>query len=98
MSASQIKAAGDIALLQRLEALDLGYGLTLEGVDMKDGWSVAASVIRASDGFDIQATWAADHGAGIDPFTLRRTFTQPRYAADWLNAHLIEDANWEVDA
>ncbi len=86
-----------LTILERLEALGGDEALMLTGVDVKDGWNVVASVSVTAEGFCIQATWSGEHHAGIEPFALARTFTEARYAAEWLEGHLVEVAE-EVQA
>tara|TARA_Y100000310_G_scaffold322425_1_gene381473 strand:- start:35 stop:292 length:258 start_codon:yes stop_codon:yes gene_type:complete len=72
-----------------LSSLPIGREQMFSGSDPKDGWPVTASVVHRGDGmFDIEACWVGDRAAGIETFTLRRTFTKARYAAEWLDGHL----------
>jgi len=62
----------------------------LFGVDpRRSTQGVTISATRLADGtFELLAEWAS--GCVTEPpFRLQRTFTTARYAAEWIDAHLV---------
>ena len=73
----------------QIAALKPGEELMYEGCSPRDGipWTASVSLEPPVRGgsiggqlFIVDTCWSGDSGAGVEPFTLRRTFTQARAA------------------
>lgn len=72
----------------QIAALKTGEELMFEGCSPRDGvpWTASVSLespVAGGQLFIVDTCWSGD-GAGVEPFTLRRTFTQASYANNYL--------------